>query len=333
MRIIRMFFGAVIIIAALIGIALSAGIVYVGNVLLDGIDAQAQEVVGLVSTNLDTTADALISIKGTIIEVNDSVSTLSDTAASLSDSVGSTEPLFDQIKAVTTEDVPDSLATVQETIPNIVNVAGTIDDTLSALSGFGFNQTFFGREINIDLGIDYDPTQRFDDSMQALGDSLDGLPESLRGLSEDLDTTYSSLEAVSTNIDTLSTDLAEINTQVETIPPLLDEYLNSVTEINKQLTKVQDNLGTQLEQGKIILMIIAVWFGLMQIAPLVLGFQLLRPRMTRSELAEIREAFEAEWDNRAMINAAKGESTAKGVTKKGTEETEETEVNTIASSE
>ena len=71
-----MFFGAIIIIAALIGLALSAGIVYAGNVFLDSIDQQAQEVVALVSENLDTTADTLVAVKGTVEEVNDSVSTL-----------------------------------------------------------------------------------------------------------------------------------------------------------------------------------------------------------------------------------------------------------------
>ncbi|MFK7804927.1 MAG: hypothetical protein AB8G95_25065 [Anaerolineae bacterium] len=298
MRIIRMFFGAIIIIAALVGLALSAGIVYAGGVLLDSIDEQAKGVVSLVSENLDTTAEALVSVKGTVEEVNDSVSTLSDTAAALSDSVGSTEPLFEQIKTVTTEDVPNALTTVQETIPNIVTVAGTIDDTLTALSGFGFEQKFFGREINIDLGIDYDPTQRFDESMQALGDSLDGLPESLTGLSDDLDTTYASLEAVSTNIDTLSTDLAGINTQVETIPPLLDEYLESVNSINDQLKESESTLSVQLEQGKTVIIMIAVWFGLLQLAPLALGIQLLRPRMSRlneTNLVRIREEVRAEW--------------------------------------
>ena len=300
MRIIRMFFGAIIIITALIGIALSAGIVYAGEVLLDSIDEQAKEVVSLVSENLDTTADALVSVKGTVEEVNDSVSTLSETASALSISVGSTEPLFEQVKTVTTEDVPNTLQTVQETIPNIVTVAGTIDDTLTALSGFGFEQKFFGREINIDLGIDYDPTQRFDESMQALGDSLDGLPESLTGLSDDLDTTYASLEAVSTNIDTLSTDLAEINTQVETIPPLLDEYLVSVNSISDQLKEAESQLSVQLEQGKMVIMMIAIWFGLLQLAPLLLGIQLLRPRMSRltdANLKQIREEVQAEWTN------------------------------------
>lgn len=297
MRVIRMFFGAVIIIAALIGLALSVGIVYAGNVFLDSIDTQAQAVVEIVSENLDTTADTLVAAKGTVAEINDSVSTLSQTAASLSESVGSTEPLFEQVKTVTTEDVPNSLTTVQETIPNIVNVAGTIDDTLTALSSFGFNQTFFGREINFDLGIDYDPTQRFDDSMQALGDSLDGLPESLRSLSDDLDTTYSSLESVSTNIDTLSSDLAEINSQVETIPPLLDQYLKTVNNLNAELTDNQMLLSDRLKQAKTVLIGIAIWFGLLQLAPLAIGIQLLRPdsdSLSADHVAQIKKEVRAE---------------------------------------
>ncbi len=307
MKLFRRLLGAIIIIAALIGIAASAGLVYASNIVIESINEQANGIVGLVSDNLNTTAEALESVKGTVIEVNDSVSTLSDTASSLSESVGSTEPLFNQVKQVTTEDVPNSIETVQETIPNLVSVAGTIDDTLTALSGFGFNQKFFGREIDLDLGIDYDPTQRFDQSMQDLGDSLDGLPESMRSLSDDLDTTYSSLEAVSVNIDTLSTDLAEINTQVETIPPLLDSYLESVTGINTQLNGIIDNLGVQLEQAKIVILMVAIWFGVLQLAPLVIGAQLLFAQRTnesdritagvRAEFAKIEEERELNSDH------------------------------------
>lgn len=307
MKFFRRLLGAIIIIAALIGMAASAGLVYVSNIVVESINEQANGIAGLVSDNLNTTAEALESVKGTVIEVNDSVSTLSNTASSLSDSVSSTEPLFDQVKQVTTEDVPSSIETVQETIPNLVSVAGTIDDTLTALSGFGFNQKFFGREIDLDLGIDYDPTQRFDQSMQDLGDSLDGLPESMRSLSEDLDTTYSSLEAVSLNIETLSTDLAEINTQVETIPPILDSYLESVTGINTQLNGIIDNLGVQLEQAKIVILMVAIWFGMLQLAPLVIGAQLLFAQRTnesdriaagvRAEFAKIEEERELSSDH------------------------------------
>lgn len=311
MRIFRRLIGAIIVIAALIGIAMSAGLVYVSDIVIASVNGQASNIVSLVSGNLDTTAVALQSVKGTVEEVNDSVATLSTTASSLSSSVASTEPLFDQVKQVATEDVPGSLETVQETIPNLVSVAGTIDDTLTALSGFGFSQQFFGREINLDLGIDYDPTQRFDTSMQDLGDSLDGLPESMRSLSEDLDSTYASLEAVSTNIDTLSTDLAEINTQVDTIPPLLDDYLESVNGINRQLGVIQSDLGAQLEQARIVILMVAIWFGVLQLAPLVVGLQLLIPSRdlldgndveqisqgVRTELAKIAQEKELNSDH------------------------------------
>ncbi|MEM8862793.1 MAG: hypothetical protein AAGD96_31160 [Chloroflexota bacterium] len=299
MRIIRMIFGSIIIIAALLGVGLAVGLYYYGGIGVDIVEAQVGTVLDGVSDNLDTTADALTSIKGTVEEVNDSVSTLATTASSLADSVGTTEPLFNQIKQVATEDVPGSLETVQETIPNIVSVAGTIDDTLTALSGFGFNQTFFGRDIEIDLGIDYDPNQRFDESMQELGDSLDGLPESLRGLSGDLDTTYNSLEAVGGNIETLSTDLEEINAQVDTIPPLLDSYLETVNGIDDQLTTVKNDLSGQLELVKTGLLYAAIFLGLLQLAPLAIGIMLFRPApgtLTSRNIDQIRAEVRAEWD-------------------------------------
>lgn len=298
MRIVRMVFGSIIVISALVGLGLAYGLYYYGNIALEQTETQVGAVIDGVSENLDTTAEAITSIKGTVVEVNDSVSTLATTAGSLAESVGTTEPLFNQIKQVATEDVPGSLETVQETIPNIVSVAGTIDDTLTALSGFGFNQRFFGRDIEIDLGIDYDPTQRFDTSMQELGDSLDGLPESLRGLSTDLDTTYNSLEVVGTNIDTLSADLTEINAQVDTIPPLLDNYLETVNNIDEQLTAAKTNLAGQVEMGKNVLMIAAIVLAVLQLTPFAVGILLFRPApgtFSQHNLDQIKAEVRAEW--------------------------------------
>ena len=135
--------------------------------------------------------------------------------------------------------------------------------------------------------------------MQELGDSLDGLPESMRSLSEDLDSTYASLEEVSGNIDTLSTDLAEINTQVDTIPPLLDDYLESVNGINRQLIGIQSDLGTQLEQARIVIWMVAIWFGVLQLAPLAVGLQLLIPSrdlLDGNDVEQIAEGVRTELD-------------------------------------
>ncbi len=297
MRLFRRLIGFLIFIASLIGLAISAGLIYFSNIALDSIEGQVGGLVGIVTTNLDTTTEALISVKGTVEEVNDSVATLSTTATSLSDSVTSTEPLFDEVKTVVTSNVPESLEAVQDTIPNIVQVAGTIDDTLGALSGFGFSEKFFGREIKLDLGIDYDPDQRFDDSMQELGNSLDGLPEAMRELSEDLDNTYNSLEAVSVNIDTLAADLDDINAQVETIPPLIDEYLASINGINNQLSGLDGSFDSQMGQIRLGIMIAAIWFAILQLAPLVVGLQLMIPSrdlLDGNDLEQITAGVRAE---------------------------------------
>jgi archaellum component FlaC len=247
------------------------------------------------------------------------------TATDVAKTVGDTRPLLQTVNTVATQDVPNSIAAVQDAMPNIVEVAGVMDTTLTSLSKFSNNQTIpvpipslgFGLKpleleipFSFDLGIDYKPTVPFDAAIEQVGASLDGLPDRLRTLEKDLLVADANMALISDDILNVSDDLATINQRIAEISPLLDEYIRIVNQVKDALGGVRTQVSTQLDMAKLVVLLIMVWIGLGNLAPLYLGLELVTGRRDPKDgdmseamadkleaLEEKIEAVEAEVDN------------------------------------
>ncbi len=287
MSIFRRILGIVAILIALSGIVISVGCANFSNQVLDDMSAQTLNVVNLARSNLETTSEALRLAKRTVTDVGDALDTVSESALTLSKTVSETNPLFDDLNNITTERVPDSLAAVEQTLPNIAEVAGTVDNTLAALSNFGFSQNIFGFTIEFDLGINYDPTVRFDDSIRNLESSLEGLPEQLRSMEPQLAAAQMNLETISNDITRLSSDITAINKNLEDIPAFLDAYIATLANVDAQLQEINIQIKAQLDTVKQGVLVLAIWFGLLQITPLYVGWQMLTMPTEQRKLDKI----------------------------------------------
>lgn len=275
MTLIKRLIGLLMVVGGLLGLALSVGGVLYGN---QGIDQLGQQLlVPLDTTNqsLQTTVDALIVAKNTVQDVNNTLETVEETAGDLAQTITDTTPLLDEVTAIVTVDVPNSLATVQETLPNVASVAGTVDDTLSTLSSFQFEQTVFGIPVGFDLGLNYDPTVRFDDSITTVAASLDGLPERLQEVEPQLTITKNNIQLMSANVDQLAADLQAINTSIANIIPVLDQYVTILTSVQDNVSTIRGQLPQYLETAKTVVLLLALWFALIQLVPLYLGYELI----------------------------------------------------------
>lgn len=306
----RRLLGLFMLLIAIVGVILSVAGTYVVWNMIDGLGDGIDATLELTSQSLDTVADSLILTKSTVEDVTDSVDTVEITTNNLSTTISDTRPLLDQVSLVATEDVPNSLEAVQETLPNVAEVAGSIDDTLRILSAFSVNQSIVGVNFGFDLGIDYDPEQPFDESIEQIGSSLDGVPERLRELEPFLDVTSGNLATISENIETLASDLGEINENIENVQPLLDDYLDIVYQTQDLVNQTRGSLRAQLQPVKYIVMILFIWIGLTQIAPLYLGWGIFRDSFNDLDEEEVEDAVrqaleEIEEEERAEAREAK----------------------------
>lgn len=310
MKILRRVIGIILLLGALLGIALSvAGIIF-GRQAIDlagqGIDSSLL----LVGDSLVAVVDTLELAKASVADVNTSMDTVQKTATDVSKTVSDTRPLLQTVNTVATQDVPSSIESVQEALPNIMEVASVVDTTLISLSNFSNNQSIpialpvpgfrqplqFEVPFAFDLGIDYEPTVPFDAAIEEVGTSIDDLPDRLRTLEKDLLVADANMEVISADILALSADLGTINQRIAEISPLLDEYIRIVSEVKGALGDIRTQIAAQLDTAKLVVLLIMIWIGLGNLAPLYLGLELVTgrrdPKDTPEGMASKLEALE-----------------------------------------
>ncbi|MCB8944924.1 MAG: hypothetical protein H6658_14335 [Ardenticatenaceae bacterium] len=282
----KRFLGLLMIIIGLSGIWVGWRSAQAAQTAVDNIAASLQTNLELLTQSLDTVIESLALAKQTVTDVGSSLNTVEETADGLSQALDDTQPLLEQVSDIASSDVPQSIEAVQAAIPNMAEVAGAIDSTLTTLNRFKIDESFdipnpfssqplYTFDLDFDLGIDYDPSVPFDETVRQLGASTEGLPAELRGLATHIDTSSQNLASISENVTTIGEDLGTVNQRIAELDPLLDEYIRLVTELNDQTRLVKAGMSTQLEGIQDTINIIMIWFILTQIAPLYLGYELL----------------------------------------------------------
>ena len=274
----RRFLGVLMLLIAFGGIVLAVNGVRWGHSLVDSIATNFDQTLQLTSQSLDTVSETLLLAKSSIADVNTVMDTAETTADNLAQTVNETRPLLTQISAVTSEQVPDSLETIQEAFPSLEQVAGVIDSTLVTLNSFRIDEQILGLDIQYDLGIDYEPAIPFDQSVRDLGEGLEGLPESLRALQIYINVTNGNLQTVSQDIRNLADDLNVVNGRITELDPILDEYLVLITTTNDRTRQLRGQINSDIQSMKNGITFVMGWLALSQIAPLYLGWELITKR-------------------------------------------------------
>lgn len=275
---IRQLVGLIIIIIGLSGIALSVVGIRTAPRTIDTIGDSLEANLVLVSESLDTVQETLLLAQSTITEVTGGLDTVEESAVHLGQTLNQTRPLLDQVSTIASDDVPQSLDAIQATLPNLVQVAAAIDDTLTILNRFKVDQQILGIPIKFDLGIDYDPAVPFDESVSQIGRSFETLPDQLRDLDDYVTVANDNLALISEDVLAISGDLDGVNGRIAELDPLLEDYLRIVVELNDSTRQTRQIILGELVALKRIVTIALAWVALSQLAPLYLGLELLRNR-------------------------------------------------------
>jgi len=290
--IIRRILGLIILLTALV---IAAGSIYAAVVVGDALanlGSSIRDNLALASESLATARNTLELSRDTFDDVNGGLGTAVQATANASRTIGDSQPMIDNVAVVTTQEVPEAVEGIQAALPNMIEVAGVIDTTLRTLSTIGIDRTInlpFGGSIPLqfDLGIDYAPATAFDDSLRGFQASLEGLPESMRGLEGDLQQTSANLGALATDLQAASDNLAVINSRVDEVLPLLDQYLALADQLSVTVARVDADIDRQMEMLRLGAIGVLSLLALSQLAPLVLGWELLAGRRGPARPVEV----------------------------------------------
>ncbi len=274
---IRRILGFIFLLIGIAGIVLGVSGNRLGRQVLDNLATAVSDALLLTSQSLDTVQQTLLLTKDTISVAGSSLDTVEMAANNLGDAIVEAQPVLDEIAQIASDDLPNSLEAIRETIPNVAQAAGVIDDTLVTLSRIGFEETIpiINYTISWNLGVDYSPTLPLDVAVLEIGESLEPLPGRLRVLEEQLLVTSANVASISDDVYLIADDLAEVNGQIAALSPLVDEYLVTVTTINDTTRQTRASINEQLESLKNGVTFTMIWLVLFQIVPLYLGYELV----------------------------------------------------------
>jgi len=302
MSIFRRIIGILIIIVGIVGLFISGAIAYFGGQAVDAVGVGLNSIVDLLDETVNTTIASLDNVKATLGETNATLSTVSDATRNVATTLTDTQPLLNQVTAMTTDTVPGSIEAVNDAFPNLADVAGTIDDTLLRLSNLQVNRTIeagpFSVPLNFDLGISYTPQEPFDAAILSVGESLVPLPEQLRAMEANLNTTVTNLGNIAADIEDLSGNITGINATVEQYIPLLDQYIGLLNQINASLANARDQINANLNLIKWVVIGLGLWFALYQIVPIYFGYRMLSDKVVEGSIEEYLEEEREEMEER-----------------------------------
>lgn len=279
MKLIRSLLGLIIILLSVGAIVLSAWAYTQIDPVLNGTVSTLGDLTSLAIQSVETAEDSLLLAKDTVVDVTDTLGTVEKSALDMAQTLTDTQPFLSEIQVIVSETVPDSIDALNEASPDLIEVAGVVDDALTTLSGFTFDQRIpvINYDISFDLGIvDYSPNQPLDESVEAVTTSFQDVPEQLRGIADDLETTSSNLSIISGDVVQISADLTDLNAQVAEVPDQLDDFIAILDQVETDLGAVETQFTRQLDTVKLGATVFLLWFALLQLAPLVVGWYLLR---------------------------------------------------------
>ena len=268
--------GVILIIIGVMGIGVSIAGVQIGGQIVDKIGNGIDNSLGLLLDTMDNTHETLAVTRSTIESSAETLGTVQTLTTNLGKTVEDTEPLLIHTNEMLTNEIPTSLDGVQETIPTLVAVAGSIDDTLTTLNSFRIDESILGFDFNYSLGIDYAPDQQFDEAIIQIGDSLADIPDSLRGMEGDINNAIDNMGTIQSDLDQLTTDLTEMETQINAFLPMIDEYMRLTVEIGDNIRETRTTLDSQMKTMNDLILFGMVWLALFQLLPLYVGFELAR---------------------------------------------------------
>lgn len=252
--------------------------------VLAGITATAtglwlvQDIDVLLGRSLRLTAESLTAVDSSLTVAADTVEVVAEGLGSAEQTSRGFEAtlvdgadLLDETGRMLRGDVASSLESVERTMPALIQVGGTMDSTLRALA-------------QLPVGVEYDPEEPFDETLQALQDDLDGLPEDLRTQADTVADAGDNLREVGRQGADIATSIADVRASLSEASDVLGEYRATAGEARELMAQTSDDLDRRLLVVRILIVVLGLVFCAGQALPLYLGHRLAEARATVAQV-------------------------------------------------
>jgi hypothetical protein len=255
--------GRVLIAVGVLGVVAGLGGIVLGQLLVSSADRALTGSLTLTADTLVALEDAIAVTEQTIVLVDTGLARAETTTGDLAGTVGEGAALLRTTADLTEDRLAGSIGAFSDSLPGLIQVAGTIDTTLGALSTLPFGPT-------------YSPDEPLDDSLRELQRSLAGVPEDLALQARLLRETGDSLEDVGEGTADIAGDLGAIRTGLGDALAVLRGSTTTAGDASALIGDTRAGLRTQLGLARLLIVLLGLTTAAGQLVPLALGLSLLR---------------------------------------------------------
>jgi prefoldin subunit 5 len=263
--------GLVIVLIGLAGIALSlGGIIWVQR-MSDRPPALVESRLILLEDSLTTISDTAETTAQGLSTVSDSLLNLQGITLRWTDVVSNTYPSLDAADGLITEDVPDRIRAIQDSLPALQQTAGVVDQTLirltqlqSLLANLGLVST---------PSIFYNPDKLLSAAVGEFGTSLQGLPERLESVDPNLELVRQQLVVVEDTILAVNATNKAVSDDLERLVENVKRFEELMGELEEVPGDLRSDLTRLTRAAKPVVTLVLAWLGFSQLVPLYVGLQ------------------------------------------------------------
>lgn len=266
-RIFNSVVGVLLILAAVVGLAVSiGGIVALGSAQAR-IDSGVKHQLALLDQAL-TAADAgLRTASASVTQSQDTLKSIGGTIESSATAIDDIVPAIQAMGGVVGTQVPGALDGAREALTTFANTAGVIDRVLGVLESVPF----------VDIPA-YNPDVPLAESVTNVRDSVAGLGANLHDIQTGLDKTATNLRAVRGEVSGVGAALSGLETSLGGTVEVLASYQEIVADLRTQVDAVNKGITAALRGARILATLALVWVGIASLGMLAQGWTLLERR-------------------------------------------------------
>lgn len=268
----RSLVGRLLLGVGLVGAATSLAGAVVGFRLLGELRGALDDTVGVTAEAVEALQSSVELGGDTFVAVERILDETEATTRELSVALRGTEAALAGVARLSEEELADSLTAVSRSLPALIDVAAVIDRTLAGLSAVPF-------------GPDYDPDERFDDSLRAVQEEFEGLPTALRRQAALIRDGRDRLADVRRGTSRVADDLGTLNATLASAAAVLERYDTAASDARDVVSGSSEGLRRHLGVGRVLVVVLGAVLLASQAVPLGLGWFLLRPEAAAAFLA------------------------------------------------
>lgn len=203
----------------------------IGLALVNSLSTDVRSSVSVSQTALGAISRTIEAVDDVAGDTSTSLTSATASVASVSATIEGASSAIDGVASFLDEELPNTLGSVQASLPAAIQAANAVDGTLRALSLFG---------------VDYNPDEPFGESLSRVSAALATLPSELRAQSEALRLLVPSAGQLAGQTDQLAVSMADLTTSLDGFASLTDDYRTTITQAESTIERTSASVDSSV---------------------------------------------------------------------------------------